>query len=243
MIKGDKMKGLGTILNIICIIIGGIIGCLFGKKIKPQLQTTLFHVMGISILVIGISGVLEKMLVIDHNTLTTSGSMMIIISLTSGAIIGEALNIENKIEQLGEWLKEKSNSASDPVFVSGFVNASCTVCIGAMAVIGAVEDGVSGNYMILLSKGIVDAVIICVMCATSGKGCIFSAIPVGIFQGSVTLVAMVLGPFFTPLAIHHLALVGSVLISCVGINMIWDIKIRVANLLPSLIIAMLFALI
>lgn len=235
------MKGLGTILNVSLILFGGCIGLIFGKKIKPQLQTTLMHVMGISICFIGLAGTLGKMLVVKGNSLEIQGSMLMIVSLIIGAIIGELLNLEDKIEQFGEWLKRISKSSSDSAFVNGFVVASCTVCIGAMAVIGAIEDGISGDYTLLLSKGIVDAVIICVMCAAYGKGCVFSAIPVGLFQGSITLLAIALGALIPHLMLDALSLVGSILITCVGINILFDFHIKVTNLLPSLIIAMIVA--
>lgn len=234
------MRGLGTLFNVLLILFGGVIGLLFGKKIKPQLQKTLLDVMGISILFIGLAGTLEKMLVIESNHLVIKGSMMMIACLTLGAMIGEFFDLESKMENFGEWLKKKSNNTNDPVFVNGFILASCTVCIGAMAVIGSIEDGINGNYTLLLSKGIVDAVIICVMSAAHGKGCIFSAIPVGVFQGLITLLAVFLGAIIPMAAFDNLSLVGSVLICCVGINLIWDLHIRVANLLPSLVLAMVW---
>jgi len=117
-----------------------------------------------------------------------------------------------------------------------------TVCIGAMAVVGAVEDGIHGNYTILAAKALMDFVIILVMASSMGKGCIFSAIPVGIFQGSVTLLARLVEPLLTAVALSNLSLVGSVLIFCVGINLIWKNTIRVANLLPAILVAVAYAL-
>ena len=156
---------------------------------------------------------------------------MMIVSLTLGGLIGEIININALVDKFGEWLRIKSHSTGDDSFVSAFVSASCTVCIGAMAVIGSINDGVSGDCSVL------DAVIICVMTASQGKGCIFSAVPVAIFQGVITIIAVFVGGFMTDLALSYLSYVGNVLIFCVGLNLIRKKQIRVANLLPSLVIA------
>ena len=116
-----------------------------------------------------------------------------------------------------------------------------TVSIGAMAIVGAVEDGIYGDYTVLAAKSLMDFVIILVMASSMGKGCLFSAIPVGILQGSVTLLARLVQPLLTPAALSNLGLVGSALIFCVGLNLIWKKTIRVANLLPALIIAVAYA--
>ena len=146
------------------------------------------------------------------------------------------------MEGFGRWLREKSGNGKDNQFLDAFISATMTVCIGAMAVVGAVEDGVHGNYTILAAKALMDFVIILVMASSMGKGCIFSAIPVGIFQGSVTLLARLVEPLLTVAALSNLSLVGSVLIFCVGVNLIWKNTIRVANLLPALIVAVAYAL-
>ena len=162
---------------------------------------------------------------------------MMIVSLTLGGLIGEIININALVNKFGEWLRIKSHSTGDDSFVSAFVSASCTVCIGAMAVIGSINDGVSGDCSVLIAKAILDAVIICVMTASQGKGCIFSAVPVAIFQGVITIIAVFAGGFMTDLALSYLSYVGNVLIFCVGLNLIRKKQIRVANLLPSLVIA------
>ena len=157
------MTGLGTIINILCIVGGGLAGHFAGSRLKPSMQETVLTMTGIGVMVMGIGGALEKMLVFADGKLSSANTMMMIVSLALGSAIGEALQIEEKIVQFGEWLKTKSNSSGDTSFVNGFVTASCTVCIGAMAVIGAIQDGTSGNYSTLLPKGLIDAIIICIM--------------------------------------------------------------------------------
>ena len=144
------------------------------------------------------------------------------------------------MEKFGVWLRSKSGNDGDSKFVEGFVTASLTVCIGAMAVIGAIEDRLMNNYTILFAKAVLDLIIILVMTASLGKGCIFSAISVGIFQGLITLLAGFLQPLMTDMALNNPSYIGSILIFCVGINLMFGPKIRVANLLPSLIIASLW---
>jgi putative membrane protein len=234
------MHGLGTIVNVAAIVVGGLAGLLGGRRIPEQLQKTLMSAMGVSVLFVGVSGTLSQMLRAGGGALTVQGTMMIL-SLAVGAVLGELLDLEDRMERFGAWLKVKTKSESDGGFIGAFVTASLTVCIGAMAIVGSIQDGILGDHATLFAKAVLDLVIIMVMTASMGKGCIFSAIPVGILQGSVTLLARLLQPVFTDAALSNLSLVGSVLVFCVGLNLVWGKKIRVANLLPSLLIAVIWA--
>ena len=235
------MFGLGTIINVAGILLGGLLGLCFGKLLKDRHQETLTRVCGVSTLFIGIGGALEGMLSIDGGRIVSGNAMLIVICLSLGALIGEMLNIEAGFERFGQWLKQKTGNAKDPQFVNGFVTASLTVCIGAMAIVGSIEDGIRGDYSILATKAVLDLIIILVMTCSLGKGCIFSAIPVGILQGSVTALATLLRPIMTPAAQSNLSTIGSVLIFCVGLNLVWDKRIRVANLLPAVVLAVIAA--
>ena len=236
------MPGLGTIINVLFIILGGLAGVLFGSRLKENMRETLLLANAVAVLFIGISGALQQMFTVAENgTLQSSGTMMMIAALGIGAVVGELIDLEGKIERFGEWLKRKTGNSGDAGFVGAFVTASLTVCIGAMAIVGSIEDGAAGNHSILFAKAVLDMIIIMVMAASLGKGCIFSAIPVGILQGTVTALAVLIRPYITDAAMNNLSLVGSVLIFCVGVNLFWGKKIRVANLLPSLIIAAAWA--
>lgn len=235
------MPGLGTIINVVCILIGGLLGLCFGRLLKNRHQVTLTRVCGISTLFIGIGGALEGMLRVENSGIVSENAMLIVICLSLGALIGEILNIEDGFERFGQWLKQKTGNAKDPQFVNGFVTASLTVCIGAMAIVGSIEDGIRGDYSILATKAVLDLIIILVMTCSLGKGCIFSAIPVGILQGSVTALSTLLRPIMTPAAQSNLSMIGSVLIFCVGVNLVWDKRIRVANLLPAVVLAVIAA--
>lgn len=234
------MVGFGTIINVAGIVCGGLLGLAFGKRLPERFQTILIQATSVCVLFLGIGGCMEKMLQLSEDKIVSSGSIMMILCFVLGSVAGELINIDRRLEQFGVWLKEKTGSSGDTTFVDGFVTASLTVCIGAMAVVGAVQDGIYGNYSILAAKAVLDLIIILVMTASIGKGCIFSAIPVGLFQGLITVLAVFIEPFLTETALANLSLTGSIMIFCIGVNLIWDVKIRVANMLPTLIFAVLW---
>ncbi len=235
------MIGLGTIINGMAIIAGGVIGHFTGKVFKKEQQDALTIACGISVLFIAIAGAMQGMLTIDNGVLVSGKSMLVVLCLAIGTIIGELIGIEKGFEAFGEWLKRKTGNSGDRQFVNAFVTASLTVCIGAMAIVGAIQDGIMGDYSTLLVKSVLDFIIIAVMTTSLGKGCAFSAIPVFLFEGSITILARLIAPYMTELAIAYLSLIGSVLIFCVGVNLVWGKKARVANMLPAVVLAVVAA--
>ncbi len=235
------MIGLGTIINVVAIIIGGLLGKVCGGFFSKRYQETLNMACGVSVLFLGIAGALEGMLTVEGEAIVSGQSMLIVLSLVLGALIGELINLEDKFERFGEWLKRKTGNEKEANFVDAFVTASLTVCIGAMAIVGAIQDGIFGDYSILATKAVLDLIIILVMTGALGKGCAFSAIPVAILQGTVTLLARFIKPIMTEPALANLSMVGSILIFCVGVNLVWGKKVRVANLLPAIVIAVIMA--
>ncbi len=221
-----NFAGGGTVINVIAIIFGGVAGLIGGKFLTEKIQATLKMSCATIVIFIGISGTLE-----NYNT------MLLIAALIIGGLIGEILDIDGAFEKFGIWLRSKSGNDNDSKFVDGFVTASLTVCIGAMAVIGAINDRLLDDRTILIAKSALDLIIILVMTASLGKGCIFSCVSVGIFQGAITIFAGLLEPLMTEIALKNLSCVGNALIFCVGVNLMFGNKIRVANLLPALIIA------
>lgn len=236
----SRMIGLGTMINAGAIILAGILGMLFGKVLKKGMQKTLMTATGLCVLFIGIGGALEEMLSISEGKLSSSGSMMMIGCFVAGTLLGEWLDIERRMEQFGAWLKVKTKSEGDSSFIEGFVTASLTVCIGAMAVVGAIQDGISGDYSLLAAKAVLDFIIIFIMTSSLGKGCLFAAIPVALFQGAFTLLARLIEPLMTKQALSNLSLTGSMLIFCVGVNLIWGKRIKVANMLPTIVFAVVW---
>lgn len=225
------MIGFGTLLNTLAIVSGGVMGLLFGRLLKPGIQDALTKVCGVSTVCIALSGVLSKMGVIQNSAL------IVICTLALGTLAGELMNLEGLLERFGRWLKVKTRSTGDGGFVNAFVTASLTVCIGAMAIVGSIQDGIRGDWAILATKSVLDLIIILVMTASLGKGAIFSAIPVALLQGSVTALAGLMRDVMTQGALDNLDMVGNVLILCVGINLLFGSKLRVANMLPAIVLA------
>ena len=230
------MFGLGTILNTAAIVLGGLLGSVFGRRMQSRFQDSLGIVCGVCVLFIGIAGALEGMLSVSDGAIASGRSMFIVICLALGTLIGELLNIEDAFTRFGEWLKLKTGNARDSRFVDAFVTASLTVSIGAMAIVGSIQDGIFGDWSILGTKAVLDLIIILVMTCSMGKGCAFSAIPVLVLQGGMTALARLIRPIMTAAALANLSLLGSILIFCVGLNLVWGPKVRVANLLPSLVL-------
>jgi len=236
--------GIGVLTNIFGIIFGGIIGLGFGRLISERFQKTLTMACAVAVIFLGLTSTVKEMLSITANgTLELTGTYRMLASLIGGALVGELINIEDRMEHFGIWLKEKTGSGGDARFVDGFVTASLTVCIGAMAVIGSIDDRLLADPSILFAKTVLDAVIVMIMTASLGKGCIFSALSVGIFQGAIFFAAGFLKPFMTQEALSALSAVGDILIFCVGTNLFGLPHIRVANLLPALVIAVLWVLV
>jgi uncharacterized protein len=229
------MVGLGTIINVIAIILGGLIGNFLKKDIPKKIQDAMMTSIGLCILFIGITGVVNIINKVNNYTL------IMIVSLIVGTILGEFIDFDEKFTNFGEKLKEKTNNKKDKDFLKGFLTNSFTVAIGAMAIIGSIKDGMQGDYSVLFAKSILDFVITLILTGTLGKGCIYAFIPVFIFEGTMSVIAYFVGPFLIQNAINNLSLIGSMLIFVVGINLMFNKKIKIANMLPSLLIAIIWA--
>ena len=237
-----KFAGLGTFVNVLAIIGGGLCGLFLKDRLSESLKETLQKTMGVSTVLLGIGGVLEKMLTVNGGSLEVQGSLKMILCLTFGAILGELIDLEKQFDRFGEWLKKRSGNSQDVSFLNAFITASLTVSIGAMAIIGSINDGLYQDPTILYAKALLDFSIILVFAASLGKGSIYSAVPVGILQGSMTLLAALIAPLMSVAALNNIALVGSALIFCVGLNLLFGKMIKVANLLPALLFAFFAAL-
>lgn len=235
------MIGLGTIINSVGIVAGGVVGLFAGKLFRQEQQESLEKACGVTVVFIGIAGAMEGMLKISGSDISSEKSMLVVLCIALGTIIGELLGIERGFEKFGEWLKRKTGNSGDVTFVNAFVTASLTVSIGAMAIVGAIQDGLLGDYTTLAVKTVLDLIVVAVMTSAMGKGAIFSAIPVFVFEGSITLLAKLFAPIMTVTAIAYLSLIGAVLIFCVGVNIIWGKKFNVANMLPAVILAIVAA--
>ena len=203
------MIGLGTLINTGAIVAGGFIGLFAGKLFREEQQASIGKACGVSTVFIAIAGAMSGMLKLEDGALTSGRAMLVVLCLALGTVIGELLGIEDAFERFGEWLKKKTGNERDSGFVNAFVTASLTVSIGAMAIVGAIQDGVMGDYSTLAVKAVLDFIIVLVMASSMGKGCAFSAIPVFVFEGGMTLLARLIAPVMTEAAIGNLSLIGS----------------------------------
>lgn len=238
------MIGLGTIINVIAIVIGSVTGILLHKFIPDRLQKTVVSGVGLSVCFVGISGVISKMLTYDKGAFNTKDTMLMVASLVIGAFIGELLNIEKLLERFGDFCKSRIKTKKQNArFTEGFVSASLLFCVGAMAIVGSLEDGLSGNYSTLFAKSLMDGTISIFFAATMGTGVILSVLPVAIYQGAITLLAGVIKPLLSDVLISQISLVGSVLIFAIGLNMVANTKIKIGNLLPAVLVPVFYNII
>lgn len=230
------MIGLGTIINTAAVAVGGLLGLLLKNGIAKRFEKILMQVLGLATVFIGISGTLKYMLVIENGSISTQGTMLLIFSLVIGCLLGEWINIEARMEAIGIKLKTLVKIKNDNRFVDGFVTASLIICVGAMAIVGSMQDGLTGDYTMLLVKSALDFVIVAVLAAAYGTGVVFSALPIFVYQGAITLIAALFGEIISPALIDELSFVGNTLIFCVGVNLVREKTFRVANMLPALLI-------
>ena len=234
------MTGLGTLVNTGAVIAGGIAGTMLRKGIPEKYKKTVMQGIGLSVLFIGISGTIKEMLtIVNGNKLDRQFVMLMIFSLVIGGLLGELLKIEERLENIGNWFQAKIPSKNGS-FSTGFVTASLVYCVGAMAIVGALEDGLSGNAATLFAKSILDGITAVIFAATLGIGVAFSAIPVLVYQGGITLLAGFIKPWLNDMVISQMSLVGGILIFAIGINLLEIKKINVGNLLPSIFIPVLY---
>ncbi len=237
------MFGIGTLLNTGAVIVGGIIGMMLKKGLSKRFEEILMVACGVSTLFIGAGGTMQGMLHIEHDVISTQGGMLLVLSFVIGGLIGEAINLEKKMDEIGETLKRLFHAENDNLFVDGFVNTSLIICVGAMAIVGSIQDGLVGDYSTLAVKAVLDLVIVIVMAASYGPGSICSAIAIFVYQGSITLVAHFAGNFVADALIADLSYIGSALIFCVGVNLAFGKKFKTGNLLPALLVPIAYSII
>lgn len=234
------MIGLGTIINTVAVIVGGLLGMLLKKGVADKFQKILMQTLGLATIFIGAGGVLKYMLVLENGSLTTRGTMLLIFSLVIGCLLGQLLDIEAKMEKLGIKLKAAVRMQNDNRFVEGFVTTSLIICVGAMAIVGAMQDGLSGDSSMLVAKAMLDFALVVILASTYGVGAVFSALPIFIYQGAITLIASLFGAVISDGLIETLSFVGSALIFCVGVNLVKEKTFQVANMLPALLVPILW---
>lgn len=223
---------LGTIVNTAAIVLGGSMGLLFGQAIPEKIKKTVIQGIGLTVLLIG-----------GSMSLQTKNPLVVISSMVIGGIIGEWLDIELRLQYLGNWLQQRfAKNGHGSQFTKAFVTTSLIYCVGAMAIMGSLESGLRGNNNILYAKSMLDGVSAIVFSSSMGIGVLLSAVPVLIYQGSITLAAGLLQGVLSPQVIAEMSSVGGLLIVGIGINILEIKEIKVGNLLPSIFFAIPFAI-
>ena len=237
------MIGIGTLVNTLAVLLGGGLGLLLKHGIKERFKEILMQALGVSTMFIGISGALRGILVVNDDLLDSRNTLLMILCLVLGAVLGELLNIDRWMQGLGERLRRKVRARDeDSYFVEGFVTTTIIICTGAMAIVGSFQDALMGDPSMLYAKSALDGVIAAVLASSLGVGVLFTAIPLLVYQGSLTLLASWIKPILSELMLFNISFVGSILVFLIGVNMLFDKRIRIANFLPSIILAALFTL-
>lgn len=218
---------MGTIVNAMTVIIGGFLGLLLRRRISERMTQTALQVMGLFTLVIGVSMALQGQELI-----------MVLISLAFGAMFGEWIDIEGRLDKFGSWLEKRLN-LTEKSPAKGFIHASLLFCVGSMAIVGSITDGLKGDHSILFTKAMMDGIISIPFAAGMGAGVLGSAIPILLYQGSLTLLAWKLQAVFTTEMVRELTSVGGVIVMGIGVNILGLQKIRVGNFIPALIFIIL----
>ena len=230
------MIGLGTIVNVAAIVVGGLIGLVVKGGLKERFREVLVQACGLAVIFIGAAGAFEMIFSVEGSGLTSNHTMLIVISLVLGGLLGELINIEKGLDSMGERLKRLVKAGGDNKFVDGFVTASLVFCVGAMAICGPIDEALTGDSTTLYIKSILDGIMVMVLASVYGVGAVFSALAVGIYQGLFTVFGVFIADFMSDSLILTLSGVGSVLIFAVGVNLLFPKKIRVGNLLPALLV-------
>ena len=223
----------GTTVNAIAVIIGSSIGLLLKKGIPQRFSDSIMKAVALCVIYIGIDGCLK-----GENTLIA------IISMAAGALIGELLKLDDGLNGLGKKLEKKfsKNNEEESSIAKGFVTASLLFCVGAMAIVGSLESGISGNHEILFSKSLLDFISSIIFSASMGIGVMFSAVAVFVYQGIITVLAQFVGPYLSDAVIAEMTCTGSILIIALGLNMLGVTKLKVMNYIPAVFLPILLCL-
>ena len=222
---------IGTLINCIAIIIGAAAGLLVRRGMNESISKTVMQGVGLSVILIGLTGAIK-----------TSNTLLVILSMVIGGVIGSLIDIDARMNQLGAWAQNKLTKGDDEnnTFAKGFVTASLIFCVGAMAVVGSLDSGIRGDHSTLIAKAALDGVTSIILASSLGIGVMLSAVPVLVYQGAIALLGTAIAPLLSDLVVTEMSAVGGLLIMAIGINMLLETEIKVANLLPAILIPFLY---
>lgn len=234
--------GIGTVVNMLLIIAGSLIGIIFGKHFSENIRKILMQAAGLAVLFIGISGMLSASFSVNDGSIHVNFTMMIILSLFIGGAIGQLLDIDGALAKVGQKLQNKlakKDGGGSSTIAEGFCMTTILFCAGALAIVGSLNDALLSDPTLLYSKGLIDGITSIVFASTLGYGVIFSAITVGLYQGSITALAALIAPLLTDTVIAQMSAIGSIIIIAIAFTMLNIRKFRIGNLLPAIFIPLI----
>jgi len=212
----------GTIVNALAIVAGSLAGVLLKKGIPESYKRTVLQAISLAVILVGLQSALKA-----------ENLLVVILSLAIGSLLGEIIGIEQALERLGNWVEGRFPKQETSI-ATGFVTASLVYCVGSMAIVGSLESGLSGNNQTLYAKSALDGISSIVFASTLGVGVLLSSVPVLVYQGAITLLAVLVKPYLVPEVISQMTATGGLLITAIGINLLADTRIRIGNMLPAI---------
>lgn len=225
----------GTWINAGLVLAGGLLGLLLKKGLPERVKGTMLQMVGLSVGLIGLSGVLCAMLTADPATgaLQEGGSLLLLLSLVLGGAAGEWLHLQEGVDSLGAWVERRVGGEG---FAAGFVTATLVFCVGAMTVVGAINDGLRGDSSVLVLKGVIDGITATILASTLGWGVAAASVGVLAVQGSIALAAGLLAPVLQGQLLTEICMVGYAIVICIGCNLLGVTRVRTASLLPAMLV-------
>lgn len=239
------MPGIGTIINAVLVVIGSLGGLLLKKAIPERLKNGMVQALALATMTIGITGIINaSSTVAEGGKLSGNYTILMVLSMAIGTLIGELIDIERRLDNMGQFFQKKFDSGNtNSTFAQGFVTASLVFCVGSMAILGSLNDGILHDPTILITKSLLDMIMSVVFASTLGIGVMFSTITIIVYQGLITLCASFLSPLLTQTVIEQMSFVGSILIMGIGFNFLYRPKLKLANMLPAMFIPLVWYII
>ncbi len=235
------ITGIGTIVNVIAVIFGSLVGLFAKKLINDRLREGVMSALGLAVFTIGLSGVVTNSIFVSGNALSSEFTLLMILSVAIGTLIGTLIDIEKRLDDLGAFFQAKfTKNDENSTFAQGFVSASLLFCVGSMAIVGSLNDGISHDPNILYAKSILDGIMAVVFASTLGIGTMMSAVSLIVYQGGITLCASLVAPYLTDTVIAQMGFIGNILIMAIGLNFVYKPKFKVGNMLPAVFIPFIY---
>lgn len=234
--------GIGTVVNVCAVTVGALLGLFCKKLISDRLREGIMSALGLAVFTIGISGIITNSIkAVEGGKLESEFTLLMILSIAIGTFIGTLINIEKRLDDLGQFFQKKlTKDQPNSTFAEAFVSASLLFCVGSMAIVGSLNDGISHDPNILFAKSILDGIMAIVFASTLGAGTLMSCLSLILYQGSITLCAAFIAPFLTDTVVAQMGLIGNVLIMGIGLNFVYKPKFKVGNMLPAVFIPLIY---